>query len=296
VTLDRELALAEPRRRVGQSNALPAPEAEEVLENLASRAMKSDHGTEESAVAEALATARLSAKAREPADEEVSATALAPAAAAAPTPEVFHIPKAKPARPATTSEASITASAPKAFHIPKARPANPAAPNQAVAAPKAETVQILADAQASGRSALSTTTSALVADDVGSVQKELGQSDFSAAETNTAGFVDSADEWHSPQAVLIVDPDKAPPVLKAQAETLPKGGLVDRLDEARRLAGDRDVVALVTILREGKEVDAVLALLPQSEFAGIDAITGFTAAPPISEDEELELIELSKKP
>ena len=46
-------------------------------------------------------------------------------------------------------------------------------------------------------------------------------------------------------AVLVVDPSQAP--LQIQSPILPSGGLADRVEEARRLAGDRPVIALYTI-------------------------------------------------
>ena len=46
-------------------------------------------------------------------------------------------------------------------------------------------------------------------------------------------------------AVLVVDPSRAP--LQIQSPILPSGELADRMEEARRLAGDRPVIALYTI-------------------------------------------------
>lgn len=46
-------------------------------------------------------------------------------------------------------------------------------------------------------------------------------------------------------AALVVDPSRAP--LQIQSPTMPAGGLEQRLGEARRLAGDRPVIALYTI-------------------------------------------------
>ena len=46
-------------------------------------------------------------------------------------------------------------------------------------------------------------------------------------------------------AVLVVDPSQAP--LQVQSPILPSGELADRVEEARRLAGDRPVIALYTI-------------------------------------------------
>ena len=47
-------------------------------------------------------------------------------------------------------------------------------------------------------------------------------------------------------AVLVIDPSRAP--LQIQSPILPPDGLENRLDEARRLAGDRPVIALYTIV------------------------------------------------
>jgi hypothetical protein len=46
-------------------------------------------------------------------------------------------------------------------------------------------------------------------------------------------------------AVLVVDPSQAS--MQVQSQILPSGELVDRVDEAQRLAGDRPVIALYTI-------------------------------------------------
>jgi hypothetical protein len=72
-------------------------------------------------------------------------------------------------------------------------------------------------------------------------------------------------------AVLVVDPSQAS--LQIQSQILPTGGLADRVEEARRLAGDRPVIALYTI-----------ATGPASrDFAQVPLQTGLTqqmAAPP----------------
>jgi hypothetical protein len=46
-------------------------------------------------------------------------------------------------------------------------------------------------------------------------------------------------------AVLVLEPAQAP--LQIQSPTMPSGGLADRVEEARHLAGDRPVIALYTI-------------------------------------------------
>lgn len=60
------------------------------------------------------------------------------------------------------------------------------------------------------------------------------------------------------KAILIVDQNKAPLALKLQARILPKGDLNYRLDEAQTLLGNRPVLALVTRLRDGNEVDTAV--------------------------------------
>ncbi len=292
VTLDRELAFVEPRQPTPteHSRALSAPEVSEALETLTSRAATSPQNPNQnqSVNAEPLAKAQSPEKRSEPLENEVAE------AVSAPTPS--HLPKAKPAIPVVTSEESVVASAPKAVHIPKAKPANLAASSETVTALGAETAQTLTGAQTSRRSALTTTTSALVAEDLESVQAEFRQSDFSAAETNIAGVADAGDLWSDARAVLIVDQNEAPLALKTQAESLPKGDLVHRLDEAQRLAGDGNVVALVTVVRDGQEVDAALSYQSRSSLADIDAIAGFSATPQAHSDGGFEFIELPIKP
>lgn len=54
-------------------------------------------------------------------------------------------------------------------------------------------------------------------------------------------------------AALVVDPSQAP--LQIQSPGFPTGGLEERLAEARRLAGDRPVIALYSIARAGNRRD-----------------------------------------
>ena len=267
-TADQALALGESRRSIEQPSALPRPEAEMALESLASQAVKRRHDLDENVIANPQATARLSKQEeREQADLEI--------AAVAPLSEPPHLPEAKPAVPADVSKEDVAALAPEATHRPKARSARPVAEE---------------------------TVASVLADDVGAVRRELDQLERGAASSNIIYPSNAADDWRNPKAVLIVDPEKAPLGLKVQAETLPTGKLADRLDEARRLAGDGDVVALVTVLREGEEVDAALTLRPlqplqpRASFADVDAIVSFDAAPRVYDDGDVELIELPRKP
>ena len=73
----------------------------------------------------------------------------------------------------------------------------------------------------------------------------------------TAG-VSAAYDSERLQAILIVDPGAAPSDLLAKAQALPKGDLMDRLDDANTLLGSKRVVALVTLLQDGEEVDAAI--------------------------------------
>jgi len=61
---------------------------------------------------------------------------------------------------------------------------------------------------------------------------------------------------HPVTALLIVDPGLAPAGLRQ--EDYPPGDLPARLDDARRLAGDHRIVALVAMAVEGRPVDAVV--------------------------------------
>lgn len=61
-------------------------------------------------------------------------------------------------------------------------------------------------------------------------------------------------------AMLLVDPARAPAQL--QSQTLPAGRLAERLDEARRQAGDRAVIALYTIESVAGRQDYVQLSLP----------------------------------
>ena len=64
-------------------------------------------------------------------------------------------------------------------------------------------------------------------------------------------------------AMLLVDPDRAPTQL--QSQTLPAGRLAGRLEEARRLAGDRPVIALFTVEGEAGVQDyAQVPLAPRT--------------------------------
>ena len=72
-------------------------------------------------------------------------------------------------------------------------------------------------------------------------------------------------------AVLVLDPSRAP--LQVQSQILPAGGLAERVEEARRLAGGRPVIALYTIATGATRRD----------FAQVPLQTGLTqqrAAPP----------------
>jgi hypothetical protein len=61
---------------------------------------------------------------------------------------------------------------------------------------------------------------------------------------------------HPVAALLIVDPGLVPAAL--QQKDYPVGGLPARLGDARRLAGGRQVAALVTMQVEGRTVDAIV--------------------------------------
>lgn len=64
-------------------------------------------------------------------------------------------------------------------------------------------------------------------------------------------------------AMLLIDPDRAPTQL--QSQTLPSGGLAGRLAEARRLAGDRPVIALFTVQNDAGSRDyAQVPLAPRT--------------------------------
>jgi hypothetical protein len=63
-------------------------------------------------------------------------------------------------------------------------------------------------------------------------------------------------------AMLIVEESLAPAALRSR--TLPEGGLAGRLEEARRLAGDRPVIALMSIeSAAGRQDFAQVPLLPR---------------------------------
>lgn len=104
-----------------------------------------------------------------------------------------------------------------------------------------------------------------------------------------------------PKAILIVDPEKAPSELKTYARALPAGNLADRLDEARALLENRPLVALLTVLRDRKEVDVAVTL--RNGTGPTRALSSFADSAAIenqaeigSQDVRLEIIDLPGLP
>lgn len=104
------------------------------------------------------------------------------------------------------------------------------------------------------------------------------------------------------EAIFIVEEAAAPSELLALVDALPEGRLATRLDEARRVAAGRSVIALITFLREGRTVEAVLVEPATSHASRGDLSTESTAnlsalverdpvLPSVTET-SLELIEL----
>lgn len=92
-----------------------------------------------------------------------------------------------------------------------------------------------------------------------------------------------------PRAVLLIDPIAAPDMLKSLAERLSERRLTDRLDEARDLLGERPILALMTILRDGEEVDAVITSRETADV--VEAINSLTALSD-GRDQGLEIVDL----
>lgn len=87
-------------------------------------------------------------------------------------------------------------------------------------------------------------------------------------------------------ALLIVDPNLAPPDLKQQ--DYPTGQLLARLDDARRVAGDRPIVALVTTRDADRSYDAVVV--------GRPALSDrFVAEAGLAGESGFQLIELDRR-
>jgi hypothetical protein len=95
-------------------------------------------------------------------------------------------------------------------------------------------------------------------------------------------------------ALLIVDPKLVPAGLKQ--ENYPTGDLLARLGDARRLAGDRPVAALVTLQLADRPVDAVVIAGPANEplmlRRDLDKTAASSAsAPSTGEDYDIILLE-----
>lgn len=94
------------------------------------------------------------------------------------------------------------------------------------------------------------------------------------------------------RAVLIVDEKAAPHDLKLKAKVLPKGDLIDRLEEARAHLGDRPILALVTRLRDGNEVNSIVTTKKyQANIRVEKAVIGRASSAQHSQD-MFELIDL----
>lgn len=119
---------------------------------------------------------------------------------------------------------------------------------------------------------------------------------FIEPELGAADIIASSDERNSPIAVLIVDPGEAPVKLKTLARSLPKGGLAARLDEARTSSGTGMVVALITFLRDGQEIDAAIVAEERPGLAGARTALVDSASLETDDDEAFLLVELPRKP
>jgi hypothetical protein len=77
-------------------------------------------------------------------------------------------------------------------------------------------------------------------------EAETGLAALPQADKDAAAGFGRTVEISEITAVLVVDPSQAP--LQIQSPILPSGGLANRVEEARRLAGDRPVIALYTVV------------------------------------------------
>lgn len=124
-------------------------------------------------------------------------------------------------------------------------------------------------------------------------QVETIQTVLAKQNPSSADFAEVMLNWDSPKALHIVDPNAAPLDLQALARHLPKSNLIDRLDDARLLLGQRPLLALMTVLRDGKDVDVVVTSAEDASLVG--QLSSFTDLAP-SMDQGVEIIDLPQSP
>ena len=179
--------------------------------------------------------------------EQAKEKSVADSAPAAPAEEMFAF--NEPAAPPEAEEKSVAPAIP----AEGLRKQEESLPPPVMSAPSPESAQADAAAPeapsgALGRSTGSPGVYGIVESPDAGLAAEALEADTAALppvdEDVGAGLVRDV-EISEIAAVLVVDPAQAP--LQIQSPILPSGGLVDRVEEARRLAGDRPVIALYTI-------------------------------------------------
>ena len=117
---------------------------------------------------------------------------------------------------------------------------------------------------------------------------------LSAQEAISARVATIKAGWGGPEALLIVDPNATPVELKALAKLLPERRLIDRLEEARALLGERrPVLALMTVQRNGVEVDVIVT--SREDGNRVELLNSFTDHVD-GTDQAFEIIDLPRSP
>ncbi|MGI9434092.1 MAG: hypothetical protein ACR2Q4_04560 [Geminicoccaceae bacterium] len=79
-------------------------------------------------------------------------------------------------------------------------------------------------------------------------------------------------------AVLMVESVRAPAELRARSRSLPSGDLADRVAEARQLAGDNEIVGLISFMRGDQEIDGIVVLSGSGTSTALNSRTQSAAA------------------